>query len=232
MAVDTYYFDASIEGPSDPGNVWFDDINAFDANENTFASVVYPNGGSSSSNYLQGKGTTAPISDNPISQVRFRVRYDDGSSGLWTSYVDLTPPSGGWTFDKANKLEVKAWYNTALDIGTATIYTEGELDTVGSVNFSSSPGDSTVYLGKIEIEVTSSSYSASASPSASPSPSASESSSASPSMSPSSSLSPSASASSSPSPQFTPTQSNVVASKQQDNLTITKAPTVDLTIID
>lgn len=129
-AQDTYYFDASDAAIADPNAVWSSDANGFDSNEGTTANNLNGDTGSSSSNYLHGQGTTAPTSGNPISQVRGRVKagsvanvtaafYTDalgeslgsvtvgGSS--WSAYVVLATPTGGWTWQKVNDLEVKVW---------------------------------------------------------------------------------------------------------------------------
>lgn len=137
MAVDTYRFDVSVSGPSDPNTVWSADANAFDSDESTGSVVSEPNNGSTSSNFLQGNGTNAPTSGSTaINQVRARLRSGGDSvagqlngavytSGLgellgtptgeaisfadWYDYVVLSEPSGGWTWQKVSELEVKLY---------------------------------------------------------------------------------------------------------------------------
>src|SRR3990167_247638 len=130
----TYYFNTSDVAVSDPNNVWTDDANGFDGSTSTFARTSTI--GSTSSNYIMGEGTDAPTSGGTITQVRARanvwgtgivpgkcncVFYTNGlaeslgSISLvvepqgWTSYIVLTAPSGGWTWQKINDLEIKAY---------------------------------------------------------------------------------------------------------------------------
>lgn len=126
----TYYFDASDAGATDPNSVWTNDANAFDGNTATSATVSVS--GSTSSNYLKAEGTNAPSSGGNITQVRARVNDNSGSDiaeatiytdGLaeslgspqspfgtgWGSYVVLSTPSGGWTWVKVAALEVKIY---------------------------------------------------------------------------------------------------------------------------
>jgi hypothetical protein len=165
MAVSTYYFNASDAGPTDPGGVWTSDANAFDGNTGTFASTT--TGGSTSSNYLMGEGTNAPTSGNTITQVRARIRastadpetvsaaiYTDGLGELlgtptrsnvvqgYGSYVILSTPSGGWTWQKINDLETKIYLsNTSTFVSIVEI--EVTFDPILSVSDSSTVTDST-----------------------------------------------------------------------------------------
>jgi hypothetical protein len=142
MAVDTYYFDGYL-GISDPDSWWTNDANAFDGNDATNASRIGTSGaGSETSRFLQGNGTTAPTSGNAITGVRARAKVQnaDGAGGhtirvytsglgetllsnlsmggagpaYFTNWADLSVPSGGWTWAKANELEVKAWSTNAF----------------------------------------------------------------------------------------------------------------------
>lgn len=125
MPVATYYFDASVAGPTDPGAAWTNPANAFDGNTGTAATVTLEN------NSLTAQGTTAPTTGATISLVRARaynsvnaagflqtnildgainigiISISSGSSG-YTSYINLTVPSGGWTWSKIKNLNVES----------------------------------------------------------------------------------------------------------------------------
>ncbi len=126
----TYYFDASDEGPTDSQTVWTDDDRAFNGltSNNPTGSTV----GTDSNNALSGGGTTAPATGGPINLVRARIFgaagtaapkinaaiYTDGKTTLlgtpfvqsnfpeWGDYVVLSQPPGGWTWAKLQALEV------------------------------------------------------------------------------------------------------------------------------
>src|SRR3989304_675679 len=65
----TYYFDASQAGPTDSAGVWNNDANGFDGSIATGADTTSNN----QNQTLNGTGTTAPASGNPIVQVRARI---------------------------------------------------------------------------------------------------------------------------------------------------------------
>lgn len=132
---DSYYFDGSDAGATDPDGVWSSDANAFDASLGTGAATTTD--GSASSNFLKSEGTSAPSGTSTVTQVRARVRgADDDSSGVtltlsaaiytdalgellgtptvvtaaayaYGSYTTLSAPSGGWTWTKVQALETK-----------------------------------------------------------------------------------------------------------------------------
>lgn len=134
--VNSYYFDVSDAGPTDPNSVFTNDANAFDGSIGTVA--IASASGSTSSNYLLGEGTNAPSSGGGIMQVRARVNvagaggdcfaaiYTDGLGELlgtpsetgggdfngWGSYVTLSVPTGGWTWAKVQALETKIYFTT------------------------------------------------------------------------------------------------------------------------
>lgn len=142
MATNTYYFDASIAGPTDADAIWTNDANAFDGSTSTVATAGNGAGaiGSESSKFLYGAGTTAPTSGSNITQVRARIYHSpqnnagsftgvtkiytaslaetigtittSSTSAGYIAYVTLSTPSGGWTWTKVNELEVKT-YQTA-----------------------------------------------------------------------------------------------------------------------
>jgi len=124
--VATYYFDGHIS-ITDPNTGWNDDANGFDGSTATSATSI----GNTATKNLIGKGTNAPSSDKQITQVRARayvqkggpgpntstkiytesqaellgnVQYTSGTPG-YSSYIILSTPSGGWTWDKIKKLE-------------------------------------------------------------------------------------------------------------------------------
>jgi hypothetical protein len=129
----TYYFDAHTS-LTDPNSAWSYGSFAFDgllANNATSDSTL----GSTSSKYLYGRGTNAPSSGGTISSVRVRLGYDSGGNttptgfviytallaeslasaapqfvpGGYSGYTSLSTPSGGWTWNKLQNLEVKAY---------------------------------------------------------------------------------------------------------------------------
>ena len=130
----TFYFDASDAGPSDPGDCWTDDSKAFDGDTSTNYAATFTQG-TSSSNYLGGVGTNASGSDT-ISLVEARIycggnlvtNYADifyGAENLgtcqhdslplgWSSYVELSEPSGGWDWTKLAALETIVGDNGVL----------------------------------------------------------------------------------------------------------------------
>jgi hypothetical protein len=123
----------------DPDLVWGSVDNAFDGSIELLNRSMTNADGSVSANYLYGKGTTAPTTGNTISQVRVRINSatDTGTtnrsaavytSGLgellgtvsitdtttstnhtWSGYTTLSTPSGGWSWEKVNNLEVKLY---------------------------------------------------------------------------------------------------------------------------
>lgn len=154
MPVATYYFDASIAGPTDPNAVWTNEADIFDASDAT--SGFTSTDGSKTTNYIEGKGTNATGSDY-VMQVRGRVRHFTGGSAGYSAYVTLTAPGGSWDWTKVGDLEVRLW---AISLGsnscTAEIYASGDsggtaLATIPTT--SNGAGSYAVY--KVEIEVTS-----------------------------------------------------------------------------
>jgi hypothetical protein len=147
VSIDTYLFDASDAGPTDDDSVWTDDALAFngDINDGAFSSTIWQGGGTTE---LRGTGTTASVSGDPISQVRFRLHsqtlgtaqgqgavYHDaaflGSVFSWTGwseYYVLNVPTGGWTWQKVNDLEVR--FRHAVDEGFYVHRAEVEVTTV------------------------------------------------------------------------------------------------------
>jgi hypothetical protein len=119
-----FRFDASDAGPTDSSANWTDDANAFDASYTSFARSTSATGN------LSGEGTTAPTTGDAIGDVYFRVLceifspstanvYEDSVGGTLLGTVSmggavpewreikLTPPSGGWTWQKVNDLAVE-----------------------------------------------------------------------------------------------------------------------------
>ena len=131
-----YYFDAHDNAVTDPNNAWTSESNIFDSSTATsgFTSTV----GSSSSNYTFAGGTNAPGSGGTITGVYVRIFgnasartlgyavYPDGlgesllnttfaftsTTTIYTPWVVLSTPSGGWTWAKVQALETKLWMVT------------------------------------------------------------------------------------------------------------------------
>lgn len=142
----TYYFDGSDAGATDPNNVWSNDANAVDGNTGTTATTSTL--GSNSSNFLKAEGTNAPSSGGRITQVRARTfsksadyvttttiftdglaeslgAVDAGGLAGYTSYTTLSTPSGGWTWAKIQALEMKVF---AVDANAAAISSRTEIE--------------------------------------------------------------------------------------------------------
>jgi len=135
-----YYFDGSDAAATDPNAVWATETNITDTSLTTFGTVNTT--GSTSSNYVMAEGTNAPSSGATIATVYVRMHhkwassnasnaaelkiYTDalgellatvtqsttGTTAVWTNWIALTTPSGGWTWTKVQALEFKA-YRTA-----------------------------------------------------------------------------------------------------------------------
>ena len=157
MPVNTYYFNTSDGGPTDPDGVWGNDANAFDGETINRALVGWEDEGDENTNYLKGEGTNATDIGGTINGVRARVWagaivfttgvakiYTDGEAETlatinytgvgWNDWVDLVAPSGGWTFAKIQALEVVFWATS----GATTQFFKLELfveHTTGSESF-------------------------------------------------------------------------------------------------
>lgn len=148
----TYYFNASDAGPTDPNTVWNDDANGFDGNTGTITTTATT--GSVSTNFILGEGTNAPTSGGTITQVRFRNFdfsadfvltinvYTDGLGELlgtgsyggasgYSAYTTLSTPSGGWTWQKINDLEIKAF---ATDTTAIARFSRVEIEVTTSIS--------------------------------------------------------------------------------------------------
>ncbi|MEB3215388.1 MAG: hypothetical protein VKN72_03875, partial [Nostocales cyanobacterium 94392] len=138
----SYYFDGSDVAVSDPNSVWANDSNA--TNGNTANGANTSTNGSTSSNYLMAEGTTSPTSGGTINRVVGAIystgNTNPGQVNIYTnglgellgsvlnnrttdgySYVELSTPSGGWTWQKLNDLEFKAF--KVSGVGSFTLNT-------------------------------------------------------------------------------------------------------------
>lgn len=139
----SYYFDASIAGPTDIGGVWTSDANAFDndATPSTFATTTT----TVNTNDLNATGTTAPTGNTQeIISVEARLYASHSASGTvigtvkysgvslggpliasatpnWSGYTILTVPSGGWTWTKVTNLLI-SFNNPFGTAGTINVY--------------------------------------------------------------------------------------------------------------
>lgn len=135
---DTYYFDASVSGPTDNDAAWSSpETDAFDGSLVTDSACSGE--GTVDSKELRGTGSTAPASGGSISQVRVRLYAGvyiadnntmfaeilDGVTSLgiaenhydyqakdWGDYVTLDAPDGGWTWAKLNTIECVLYGNS------------------------------------------------------------------------------------------------------------------------
>jgi len=167
--INTYHFDASDAGPTDSGADWNNDANAFDGSSSTFADK---NGAGTGS--LTGEGTTAPTSGAAIGEVALRVTVEKvgggtgdmniiidedsvGGTNLFTLNIAnqeakkvfdglITPPSGGWTWQKINDLALSidagVDQNSRVFIAEVKVYDSngrGYLETVNDDDASQYP---------------------------------------------------------------------------------------------
>lgn len=129
----TYYFNSSDAAFSEQNSaIWTSEANAFDGQPITSYNPNHTgaNGttaGSTTLNWLKSEGTSAPTTGGNIISVDARVMSGSGvcvaavytngevqllgspsGNGLG-SYATLTTPTGGWTWQKINDLEVKIY---------------------------------------------------------------------------------------------------------------------------
>lgn len=162
MAVVTYYFNASDAGPTDNNSVWTNDANAFDGSTTTEATV---DGRSTvlGTNDLQATGTDSPTSGGTITQVRARAYIKSNNApttgtaviytsayaellgtvavvgsdiDVYTAYVTLSAPSGGWSWTQVNNLALSLRKGTLVAgvMGFARIEAEVTYTDQGSAN--------------------------------------------------------------------------------------------------
>lgn len=149
----TYYINASDSGPTDAGSNWTNDANAFDGNLATSASTT----ALGNADTLVAGGTNAPILSYTISQVRARIYASANNvSGLFGSYVTLTTPSGGWTWQKVNDLTTSIGTSQGAPPPPNTLNAAVKWSgtTLGTPTWSTNATPTTINLHKIELEVT------------------------------------------------------------------------------
>jgi len=154
VGLDTYYFNASISGPTDAQGVWTNIANAFDGSTSTSATTSTVVSGTS--NYLVGTGTTAPTSGGTIIWVRARVFADAGTGATWSSYTTLFVPTGGWTWSKVNGLTAKIRKNTSVGPSTNVGPEIYDGATLLGIPVNAASGNNTVAVYRLEVEVASS----------------------------------------------------------------------------
>jgi hypothetical protein len=152
VQTDLYYFDGHT-AINDPGAKWGADASAFD-NSTTSGSFLQEATavGSATTDYLEGKGTTAPAtSSRTISQVRVRaygyqtngffnlegkiykaggaellgtIAFNTGQppTGNLGAWTTLSAPTGGWTAAAVRDLETRLYYPNAF---TPDLYAPG-----------------------------------------------------------------------------------------------------------
>jgi len=143
----TYWFNASDAGPTDVNGDWTDDANAFDGNVNTSAGVT------ATGSNLNGTGTNSKTSGTSITQVRARMlTRETGFTAQWSDYITVTPPTGGWTWQKANDLECRLrLYAIAFTSAIADIYHSGE--SIGQISKDGYDNGFQINFHRIEIEI-------------------------------------------------------------------------------
>lgn len=158
----TYYFNASNSGPTDSSASWTNDANGFDSALDTYASCA-----TDSKSILAG-GTNSPTTElsggQTILSVKARIwgyfSGDGASAATFSSYINLSIPNGGWTFQKVNGLEVTVTFfdGVAGFVGaelSAIIKTNGAVETLGTANLDgiSKTSGQTGFLGRVEVLV-------------------------------------------------------------------------------
>ena len=139
VQTNTYFFNGA-NGVSDPNSAWTNDENAYDASLSTYAQTGTE--GSTSTNYLKVFGTNSPASGGTISSVKARVSgtcwdtslnvdalsaeiHTDGAEeflgtatvssstvSIYGQYLTLDEPTGGWTWQHLQNLEIKFYCDT------------------------------------------------------------------------------------------------------------------------
>lgn len=158
----TYYFNGA-NGIINDASAWTTTSNAFDGNTGTSAGRA--GNASTTTNYLEGGGTTAPATGPPIKQVRARFWGVDGDTAVranvftaaraetlgvatgaasYGSYVTLTPPAAGWTWAVLQNLDVVFTRATGISTATAVraeIEVTASHDAPGNLGFFPYTGD-------------------------------------------------------------------------------------------
>ncbi len=159
--IEKFYFDGSDVAVSDPDNVWTNETNLTDGNLTTTADTTTV--GTNSTNELKIEGTNAPATGGTISSVKARFNrqsggdstlnvdiYDDGKTtqlysenfnsdvgnGGVSAPVELTVPSGGWTWAKIQSLEayvfVSDYFTGAMNISIVELIVESDVSNLES----------------------------------------------------------------------------------------------------
>ena len=167
----TYTVNYSDSGPTDASNAWSSDSLAFDTNISDGASVTV-----CASCTLVASGTNSPTSGSTILSVTARVysRINSGAEGSWSIYysgaqlgssgfhyltagwdsIVLSVPSGGWTWQKINDLELRFSHLGTLETHAAYAYANeiivesqaaASLPSISSVSFWTNPDALTNY---------------------------------------------------------------------------------------
>lgn len=132
--VSYYYFNASTDAVSDPNGAWGGDSGIVTQGTSSFAYTSST--GNTTTNYIFAGGTTAPTSGGTINKVEVRFHsglftgsaavaeikfYTDNLGELlgthnktvtgdaWSTWLELSTPTGGWTWQKVHDLEFKAY---------------------------------------------------------------------------------------------------------------------------
>jgi hypothetical protein len=156
----SYHFDASGGATVDANSSWTGEANITDNNLLTAASRgAGPFNDTPTSNALHLFGTSSPeYGSSSIQQVRARIAASNTPSASdWGSYVTLSTPTGGWTYDKVRDLEAKVYFTAPFDDeANAAIYTAGLAQLLGTAtNVTGIGGDNTAQLVEIEVTTTS-----------------------------------------------------------------------------
>jgi hypothetical protein len=153
--LNTYYFDGSDLPATDIDNVWTNETNMDDGDAATYGFTS--TGGTKTSNEVQIAGTNAPASGGTINRVMVRV--SNGTS--WGASQTVTAPTGGWTWQEVQNLEMVAFYYTTAFSVAVQVFQDGDVDLVNSLAFATVFNVSGAYrLSKVEIivESTNSTY--------------------------------------------------------------------------
>lgn len=152
MAQTTYYFDAH-NGIADIDGAWFADSNAFNGNTTDYAYIQAS--GNEFVNALLGSGTDSPdTGSDTISLVEIRAYVSDDGTGIgWSSYSNLSEPTGGWTWEKVSELEISLFLDQTSNWDIKG-YVVSSSEAIGVPNFYDNTVNGYQRVYKIEVRVT------------------------------------------------------------------------------
>lgn len=149
-----YFFDASDAAITDTQNAWINEANVVDADQATYGSTTDLTQSATNKN-LFAEGTNAPANGAIIRGVRARMRVGGNLTAVdWGGFVNLTVPTGGWTWAKIQALEVSVFCPSGGDPqAQARIWTDGKAQELGTCSRIIGATDTEVRVYQVQIEV-------------------------------------------------------------------------------